>query len=56
LHLEVHEVDQVAVHVLLDPHVPHVQGHSHVGVQEVHEAHQIDQHAQEVVLDALRCA
>jgi hypothetical protein len=56
LHLEVHEVDQVAVHVLHGPHVPYLPGQSHVGVQEVHEAYQIDQHAQEVVLDALRCA
>jgi hypothetical protein len=53
LHLEVHEVDQVAVHVHHDFYVPYVQGQSHVGVQEVHEAHQIDQHEQEVFLDDL---
>jgi hypothetical protein len=28
----------------------------HGGVQEDHKAHQIDQHLQEVVLDALRSA
>jgi hypothetical protein len=39
----------------MTPH-GHVQGQSHGGVQEVHEAHQIDQHEQEVFLDALRCA
>jgi hypothetical protein len=53
LHLEVHEVDQGAVHV---HHDFHVQGQAHGEVQEGHKAHQIDQHAQEVVLDKLRCA
>jgi hypothetical protein len=56
IHLEVHEVDQGAVHVHHDPHVPHVQGKAHVEVQEGHEAYQIDQHEQEVVLDTLRSA
>jgi hypothetical protein len=54
--LEVHDVDQGAVHVHHDPHVPHVQGQAHGKVQEVHEAHQIKQNKQEVVLDALRSA
>jgi hypothetical protein len=54
--LEVHEVVQGAFHVHQDPHVPHVQGQSHGEVQEGHEAHQIDQHEQEVVLDAIRSA
>jgi hypothetical protein len=31
-------------------HVPHVQDQAHGEVQEGHEAHQINQHAQEVVL------
>jgi hypothetical protein len=31
-----------------------VQGQAHGEVEEGHEAHQIDQHEQEVVLDALR--
>jgi hypothetical protein len=31
-------------------------GHVHGEVQEGHEAHQIDQHEQEVVLDALKSA
>jgi hypothetical protein len=53
MHLEVHEVDQDAVHVHHDPNVPHVQGQAHGEVQEGHESHQIDQHEQEVVLDAL---
>jgi hypothetical protein len=56
MHLKVHESDKGAVHVLHDPHVPHVQGQSHGGVQEVHEAQQNYQHEQEVFLDALRCA
>jgi hypothetical protein len=56
LHLEVHEVDQGAVHVHHDFYVPNVQGQAHGEVQEGHTAHKIDQHAQEVVLDALRCA
>jgi hypothetical protein len=56
LHLEVHEVHQGAVHVHLDFHVPHVQGQAHGEVLEGHKAHKIDQHAQEVVLDALRRA
>jgi hypothetical protein len=54
MHLEVHEVDQGAVHVHHDPHVPNVQGQAHGKVQEVHEAYQIDQHKQEVALDAPR--
>jgi hypothetical protein len=49
-----HAVDQGAVHVHHDPRVIHVQGQAHGEVQEGHEAHQIDQHEQEVVLDALR--
>jgi hypothetical protein len=56
LHLEVHEVDQGAVHVHHDFHVHHVQGQAHGEVQGGHKLHQIDHHAQEVVLDALRCA
>jgi hypothetical protein len=56
LHLEVHEVDQGAVHVHHDFHVRNVQGQAHGKVQEGHKAHTIDQHAQEVVLDALRRA
>jgi hypothetical protein len=49
IHLEGHQVDQGAVHVYHDPHVPHVQGQTHGEVQEGHKAHQIDQHKQEVV-------
>jgi hypothetical protein len=56
LHLEVHEVDLGAVYVHHDFHVPHVQGQAHGKVQEGYKAHKIDQHAREVVLDALRCA
>jgi hypothetical protein len=56
MHLEVHEVVQGAVHVHHDPYVPQVPGQAHGEVQEGHEAHQIDQHEQEVVLDALRNA
>jgi hypothetical protein len=33
MHLEVHEVDQGAVYVHHDPHVPHVQGQSNGEVQ-----------------------
>jgi hypothetical protein len=47
---------RVPIHVHHDSHVPHVQGHAHGEVQEGHKAHQIDQHAQEVVLDAFRSA
>jgi hypothetical protein len=47
---------QGAVHVHHDPHVPHVQGQANGEVQEGHEAHKIDQHGQEVVLDALKSA
>jgi hypothetical protein len=47
-----HAVDQGAVHVHHDPRVPHVKGQARE-VQEGHEAHQIDQHEQEVVLNAL---
>jgi hypothetical protein len=53
MHLEVHEIYQGAVYVHHDPHVLHVQGQAHGESQESHEAHQIDQHEQEVVLDAL---
>jgi hypothetical protein len=53
MHLEVHEINQGAVHVHNDPHVPHLQEQAHEEVQEGHEAHQIDQHELEVVLDAL---
>jgi hypothetical protein len=53
MHLEVNKVDQGAAHV---HHDPHVQGQAHGEVQEGHEAHQIDQHEQEVVLDALKSA
>jgi hypothetical protein len=56
MHKEVHLVDQGEVHVHHDPHVPHVQGQAHGEVQEGHEAHQINQHEQEVLLDALRSA
>jgi hypothetical protein len=56
MHFEVHEVVQGAVNVHHDPHVPHVKEQAHGEVQEVHVAHQIDQHEQEVVLDALRSA
>jgi hypothetical protein len=56
MHLEVYKVVQGAVHVHHDLYVPHVQGQSHGGVQEVHEAHQIDQHEKEVVMDANRSA
>jgi hypothetical protein len=56
MHLEVHEAVQGAVHVHHDLHVPHVQGQSCGEVQMGHEAHQIDQHVQEVVLDGLRSA
>jgi hypothetical protein len=54
MHLEVHWVDQVAIHVYHDPNLPHVQGQAHGEVQEGHEANLIDLHEQEVVLDALR--
>jgi hypothetical protein len=50
------EVDQGALHVHRDPHVPHVQGQAHGEAQEGHEAHQIDQHEEEVVLNACRIA
>jgi hypothetical protein len=53
MYLEVHGVDQGAVHAHHDPHVPHVQGQAQRKVKEGHEAHQIDQHEQEVVLNAL---
>jgi hypothetical protein len=53
MQLEVHELVQGAVHVHHDPHVPHVLGQAHGEVQEGHKPHQIDQHEQEVVLDAL---
>jgi hypothetical protein len=54
IHLEVHEADQVVVHVHNDPHVPQVQGQAHEEVQEGHESLEIDQHEQEVVLYALK--
>jgi hypothetical protein len=54
MHLEVHEVVQGAVHVHPDTHVPYVQGQVHGEVQEGHDAHQIDWHEQEIVLDAHR--
>jgi hypothetical protein len=53
MHLEVHEAVKGAGHV---HHHLHVQGESHVEVQEGHKARQINQHKQEVVLDALRSA
>jgi hypothetical protein len=56
MHLKVHKVVQGVGHVHHDPHVAHVQGQSHGEVQEGHEAHQIDQHEQEVVLDAIKSA
>jgi hypothetical protein len=56
MHLELHEEVQGAVHEHHDPHVPYVQGQSHGEIQEAHETHQIDQHEQEVVLDALKSA
>jgi hypothetical protein len=56
MQFQVQEVDQGAVHVHHDPNAPHAQGQAHGEVQEGHEAHQIDQHEQEVVLDALRSA
>jgi hypothetical protein len=56
MHLEVLKSVQGAVHVHHDPHLPRVKGQSHGEVQEGHEAHQIDQHKHEVVLDALRTA
>jgi hypothetical protein len=39
-----------------DPHVPQVKGQAHEEAQEGDEAHQIDQHEQDVVMDALRNA
>jgi hypothetical protein len=56
MHLEVLEAVQGAAHVPHDPHGPHVQGQSHGEVQEGHKTHKIDQHEQEVVLDALKSA
>jgi hypothetical protein len=56
INLEVNNVDQGAVHVHHDPHVPHVIRQAHGEVQEDHEAQQIDQHEQEVVPAALRSA
>jgi Ni,Fe-hydrogenase III large subunit len=56
MHFEVHEAVQGTVHVLDNAHVPHVQGQAHVEAQEGHEAHTINQHKQEVDLDALRSA
>jgi hypothetical protein len=56
MHPKMPEVVQGAVHVYYDPHVPHVQGQAHGEVQEGHEAHQIYQQEQEVVLDALKSA
>jgi hypothetical protein len=48
MHLEVQEVVQGAVHVPHDPHVLRVKGLVHREVKEGYEAHQIDQHKQEV--------
>jgi hypothetical protein len=56
MRLEVHEVVQCAVHVNHDLHALDVQGQAHERVQEVHEAHEIVQHEQEVVLYAYRSA
>ena len=56
MHLEMHKAVQGAVHVHNDPHVPHRKEQSHGEVQKVHVAHQINQHEQEIVLDALRSA
>jgi hypothetical protein len=56
MHIDSNEVVPGTVHVHHDHHVPHVQGHLHIEVQEGHEVHQMDQHEQEVVLDALRSA
>jgi hypothetical protein len=53
MYLEVHEVDQRAVHVHHEPLVPHEQGMANGEVKESYKPHQIDQHSQEVVLDAL---
>jgi hypothetical protein len=53
MYLEVLGVVQGAVHAHHDPYVHHVQGQAHGEAQKGHEAHQIDQHEQEVVLDAL---
>jgi hypothetical protein len=53
MHFQVYEVAHGAVHVHHDPHVPHVQGQAHGEVQEGQEAHQINEHEHEVVLDAL---
>jgi hypothetical protein len=39
-----------------DPHVTQVKGKAHEEAQEGDEAHQIDQHEQEFVMDALRNA
>jgi hypothetical protein len=59
MHLEVHEVAQGPSHVHHDSHVPHVQGQAHGKVLEDHEAHEVDQHKQdlqEFLLNALRSA
>jgi hypothetical protein len=56
MHLEVHEVVLSAFHVHNDPHVPRVQQWAHGEVQKVYAAHQIDQHEQKDVLDALKSA
>jgi hypothetical protein len=53
MYLEVLGVVQGALHAHHDPYVHHVQGQAHGEAQKGHEAHQIDQHEQEVVLDAL---
>jgi hypothetical protein len=50
------EVVQGEVHEHHNSHVPQVQGQAHGEVQEGHEAHEIDQHKKEIVLDALRSA
>jgi hypothetical protein len=56
MHLEVNEVVQGAVHVHREFHVPHVtyKVRHMEKFERVYEAHQIDLHKQEVVLNALR--
>jgi hypothetical protein len=56
MHFKVLGVVQGAVHAQHDPDVHQVQGQAHGEVQEGHNANQIDQHEQEIVIDALRCA
>jgi hypothetical protein len=56
MHLELHDDVQGPVHLHHDPHVQNVKQQAHGEFQEALEAHQIDQHEQEVVVDALRSA